>query len=190
MALFKVLIAAAGSATPGSRACGVCTAPGWVAGLSWGTGRAPDGSERVVPTRSATTARQGYSVVSLAESVAQIERPRESARSSRGRVCPLTSAGRRSAASTPLQRPERSPVVPASVAVQSGARGAIQERYGQGLVASVASQRATVDGEMSTTIPASIASQASSKLDQRDRGMPRVAGSSHAIAVTCAAAPR
>jgi hypothetical protein len=39
---------------------------------------------------------------------------------------------------------------------------------------------------MSTTIPASIASQANSKLDQRDNGMPRVAGSSQAIAVTCA----
>jgi hypothetical protein len=37
---------------------------------------------------------------------------------------------------------------------------------------------------MSTTTPDSITSQASSKLDQRDSGMPRIAGSSQAIAVT------
>jgi hypothetical protein len=47
-------------------------------------------------------------------------------------------------------------------------------------------ERRTVDGEMSTTTPASIASHANSKLDQRDSGIPRVAGSSHAIAVTWA----
>jgi hypothetical protein len=39
---------------------------------------------------------------------------------------------------------------------------------------------------MLATIPASIASQASSKLDQRDNGIPWVAGTSQAIAVTCA----
>jgi len=43
-----------------------------------------------------------------------------------------------------------------------------------------------VDGEISTTIPASIASHATSKLDQRDSGMPLLAGSSQAIATTCA----
>jgi hypothetical protein len=69
---------------------------------------------------------------------------------------------------------------------KSGARGAIQDRYCQGLIASALSHRRTVDGEMSTTTPASIASQASSRLDHRDSGMPRVAGSSQAIAVTCA----
>ena len=45
----------------------------------------------------------------------------------------------------------------AALPAKSGARGAIQDRYCQGLIASVASQRATVDAEMSTTIPASIA---------------------------------
>jgi hypothetical protein len=54
------------------------------------------------------------------------------------------------------------------------------------LSASEANHRRTVEAEMPTTTPASIASIASSKLDHRDSGIPRVAGSSQAIAVTCA----
>jgi hypothetical protein len=73
-----------------------------------------------------------------------------------------------------------------ALAAKSGSRGKIHDRCRQGLIASAASQRATVDAEMSSTMPAQTASSARSAALHRDSGTPWVAGSSQARALTCA----
>src|SRR4029450_4451232 len=83
------------------------------------------------------------------------------------------------------RRPYRSRTTPA-LAAESRARGEIQEGCCPGLMASSASQRRTVAVDTSATRPLASSSSRSSARLQRPSGTPRVAGSSHAIALTSA----
>ena len=65
-----------------------------------------------------------------------------------------------------------------------GSRGKIHDRCCQGLRASSASQRRTMDAEGAGAMPPSAAWQASSGQVQRARGVPPEAGISHARALT------
>jgi len=67
-----------------------------------------------------------------------------------------------------------------------GSRGKIHDRCCQGLMASSASHRRTVDAETDGTMPAAAASRASSGQVQRASGFPLAAGSSQARALTSA----
>ena len=67
-----------------------------------------------------------------------------------------------------------------------GSRGKIHDRCCQGLIASSASQRRTVDAETDATMPAAAAWRASSGQVQRASGFPLAAGGSQARALTSA----
>jgi hypothetical protein len=72
------------------------------------------------------------------------------------------------------------------LAAKSGSRGKIQERCCHGRMASWQSQRRTVAVDTAASRPLAIASVRNSARLQRPSGTPRVAGSSHAIALTSA----
>ena len=69
---------------------------------------------------------------------------------------------------------------------KSGSRGKIQDRCCQGLIASAASQRRTVEAEIEATTPRRLASAASSGQLHLASGMSASAGSSQARAFTSA----
>ncbi|MFJ8856416.1 hypothetical protein [Streptomyces sp. NPDC102437] len=73
---------------------------------------------------------------------------------------------------------------------KSGAVMKIQERCCQGLSASWASQRRTVEADKAGAMPRAVASRASSGHDQRASGVPVSAGSWQARAFPSAAGPR
>src|SRR6266545_174938 len=73
-----------------------------------------------------------------------------------------------------------------ALAAKSGSRGKIQERCCHGLIGSSASQRHSVVVDTSSTRPVARTSVRSSARLQRPRGIPRVAGSSQAIALHAA----
>src|SRR4030065_671076 len=67
---------------------------------------------------------------------------------------------------------------------KSGSRGKIQHRCCQGLIASSESQRQTVLSLIRATSPVRLASAATSEVLILESGTPRLAGSSHARALT------
>jgi hypothetical protein len=71
-----------------------------------------------------------------------------------------------------------------ALSAKRGSRGKIQLRCCQGRMASSWSHRQTVLPLMRATIPARCTSRATSAVLRRDNGTPRVAGSSHARALT------
>ena len=73
-----------------------------------------------------------------------------------------------------------------ALAVNSGSRGKIHERYCHGLIASSDSQRHTVTPEICSQIPRATASRASSVDDHRASGIRLSAGRSHARRITSA----
>src|SRR5271169_83260 len=72
----------------------------------------------------------------------------------------------------------------AALTAKFGSRGKIQHRCCQGRIASSLSQRQTVLSLMVAASPLRCTSRAMSLQLTRDRGRPRVAGSSHATALT------
>jgi hypothetical protein len=77
----------------------------------------------------------------------------------------------------PSQRPSYRSRIRVALAAKSGSRGKIQDLYCQGLIASSASHRRTVDAEIPTAMPCVTASRANSGHDHRDNGAPLAAGS-------------
>ncbi len=72
----------------------------------------------------------------------------------------------------------------AALSSKSGARGKIQLRWVQGLIASSSSQRQMVMSEIEATSPRRITSAWMLGTCRREKGSPRRAGSSHAMALT------
>jgi hypothetical protein len=73
-----------------------------------------------------------------------------------------------------------------ALARKSGSRMKIHDRYCQGLSASSASQRRTVEAETGAVMARAVTSRASSGHDQRDNGVPVSTGSWQARALTSA----
>jgi len=72
------------------------------------------------------------------------------------------------------------------VPAKSGSRTEIQDRWCQGLIASSARMRRTVDAEIGSAIPPLTTSTARSRQVHVDSGTPCLAGSSQASAMTSA----